>query len=495
MVFSSYEFLFVFLPISFLGFLALEHWGWGRGALAWVVLASLVFYSWWNPVYLPLLVGSMAMNFWLARSLARLDPVTQPVRRKAVAIGGVAANLLALGYFKYTGLLVSTIENMSGGEFGFASIELPLAISFFTFQQVAYLVDAYRGTAPTYGGLQYAFFISFFPQLIAGPIVRHDQTIPQLVDGRRLTSWTNLAVGGTILVIGLAKKVVCADGVALYATPMFADAAAGMEIGLWRAWTGSIAYALQIYFDFSGYSDMAIGCARMFGIRLPLNFDSPYRSTSIAEFWRRWHITLSSFLRDYLYIPLGGNRRGESRRYANLMITMLLGGLWHGAAWTFALWGALHGLYLWIDHIWTGQFGGRREPTVLGRGLAWSVTFLSVVMAWVLFRAEDLSTAGAVYAGMLGGNGLGAVPPDGGALTQAAILVALLAMSCFGPNTQELMRDYDPALGFPPDEESTTRPAFPRLQLGVGWAVLIGILAALSILYLERSDEFLYFQF
>ena len=227
MVFSSYEFLFVFLPISFAGFLALEHYGWGRAALAWVVLASLVFYSWWNPVYLPLLVGSMAMNFALARLLARLNPRTEGGRRKLVATAGVAANLLALGYFKYTGLLVSSIENMSGAEFGFAQIELPLAISFFTFQQVAYLVDAYRGTAPTYGGLQYAFFISFFPQLIAGPIVRHDETIPQLAQGRRRTSWSNVAIGGTILVVGLAKKVICADSVALYATPMFTDAAGG----------------------------------------------------------------------------------------------------------------------------------------------------------------------------------------------------------------------------------------------------------------------------
>lgn len=493
MVFSSHEFLFGFLPASFLGFLLLEHWGRGRAALAWVVLASLVFYSWWNPIYLPLLVGSMAVNFTFARALGRLDPTTQSRARKAIAVAGVAGNLVALGYFKYTGLLVSSIESMTGAELDFASIELPLAISFFTFQQVAYLVDAYRGSAPTYGGLQYAFFISFFPQLIAGPIVRHDQTIPQLATGRRLTSWRNVAVGGTILVIGLVKKVVFADGVAPWASTMFDAARAGVELGAWRGWTGTVAYTLQIYFDFSGYSDMAIGAARLFGIRLPLNFDSPYRSTSIAEFWRRWHITLSSFLRDYLYIPLGGNRRGESRRYANLMITMLLGGLWHGAAWTFVLWGGLHGLYLCVDHLWT-RWRGKRTPSPIGIAASWALTLACVVLAWVLFRADGLSAAVGVYAGMFGRNGLGTLPPD--AAGQAAILIALLAVSCFGPNTQQLMRDYEPALDVSSNlAPATAEPHWPRWRLERGWAVVVGLLAALAILYLERSDEFLYFQF
>jgi len=503
MVFSSYEFLLVFLPISFLGFLVLEQTGWGRLALAWVVLASLVFYGWWNPIYLPLLAGSMLGNFAIGRLLTRRDLQTRLGTRKALVVLGVSANLLALGYFKYAGLLATTVEGLGGVELGFASIELPLAISFFTFQQIAYLVDAYRGTAPAYGALQYAFFISFFPQLIAGPIVRHDQTIPQLERLGRLGSWSNLAIGATILTIGLAKKVILADGVATYATPVFGAAARGVPIGLYTSWTGALAYTLQIYFDFSGYTDMAIGCARLFGIRLPLNFDSPYRATSISDFWRRWHITLSSFLRDYLYIPLGGNRHGEPRRYANLMLTMLIGGLWHGAGWAFVLWGGLHGLYLVVDHVWSRLRRGARKGSdhALGRAGGWVLTFLAVLFAWVLFRAETLSTAIQVYQGMLGAHGIGTMPGDGyGAAWQVVVLIALLALACLGPNTQELLRDYEPALDYPKAaaEEAlptSIRARWPRMRLRAGWAIVLGMLAALSMLYLERSDEFLYFQF
>ncbi len=291
----------------------------------------------------------MLFNFLVGNRLVRIRRKGYKHSVRGALVVGIAFNLGTLGYFKYFNFFVETANVVFNAGFNFDEIILPLAISFFTFQQITFLVDAYRGKACDYNFLHYALFVTFFPQLIAGPIVHHAEMMPQFL--KRKTgglSNASIAVGGSIFLLGLFKKVVLADNVAAYATPVFAAASAGQELTLIESWGGVLAYTFQLYFDFSGYSDMAIGLARMFGIVLPLNFNSPYKAASIIDFWRRWHMTLSRFLRDYVYFPLGGSLRGRMKRHINLMITMLLGGLWHGAGWTFVVWGGLHGIYLMI---------------------------------------------------------------------------------------------------------------------------------------------------
>ena len=309
-----------------------------RMAMGWLVIASLFFYAWWNPVYLGLILVSILFNYTLGAILYKK-------RRKMLLVLGIAINLALLLYFKYAMFFVSTFNALTGGDFYIKQIVLPLAISFFTFQQIAYLVDVYRGRTYEYNFLHYCLFVSFFPQLISGPIVHHGEMLPQFEKKRvyRL-NYEDLSVGLSVFFIGLFKKVVLADGMAEYATPIFNAVSQGIPLSFFESWLGLLAYGLQIYFDFSSYCDMAIGLGRMFGIYLPINFYSPYKAVNVIDFWRKWHITLSRFLRDYLYIPLGGNRKGRVRRYTNLMITMLLGGLWHGANWTFVIWGFLFGI-------------------------------------------------------------------------------------------------------------------------------------------------------
>ena len=293
--------------------------------MTWLVLASLFFYGWWNPAYLLLIIGSMLFNYYTGVQLS--------YRQNRLFLGiAIALNLALLGYFKYANFFVENISDLAGLGWNIEHIVLPLAISFFTFQQIAYLVDAYRRETSEYNFLHYALFVSFFPQLISGPIVHHKEMLPQFIrETARFIEYRHLAIGISVFILGLFKKVVVADSLAPYSIEAFNAVAAGEMLTFFEAWKGALAYTFQLYFDFSGYSDMAIGLAMLFGIRLPLNFDSPYKANSVIEFWQRWHITLSRFLRDYLYIPLGGNRKGQKRRYLNLMITMLLGGLWHGA--------------------------------------------------------------------------------------------------------------------------------------------------------------------
>ena len=347
MLFNSYTFLLAFLPVALVGFALLRRHGMARASIAWLVLASFVFYGWWNPVYVALLALTIIVNF--SRRNAR--------QSKPLLYLGVAFNLGLLGYYKYLGFFASIADAVAGTGFGAIQVALPLAISFFTFQQIAYLVDAERGLAAEPDFLNYCLFVTFFPQLIAGPIVHHGEMMGQFREtAKRRLKDIDIAVGLTLLAAGLFKKVVVADNLAYYASPVFHAADAGQALGFARAWAGTLAYSLQIYFDFSGYSDMAVGMARLFGIRLPVNFFSPYRAGNIIEFWRRWHMTLSRFLRDYLYLSLGGNRKGPARRYLNLLATMVLGGLWHGAGWTFVAWGLLHGLYLAANHLWRAAF-------------------------------------------------------------------------------------------------------------------------------------------
>ena len=347
MLFNSYEFIFLFLPVTFLVFMRLgaRHRRWAAG---WLAVASLGFYAWWNPAFLPLLLASIACNYLVGLRLAR--PVIAAWSRKTVLALSITANLGLLAYFKYANFLLDNLNLVIGTDYRL-DLVLPLGISFFTFTQIAFLVDAYQGKAKEYHPVDYCLFVTFFPHLIAGPVLHHQEMMPQFARAETYRpNPENIAVGIAIFSIGLVKKVLIADAMAAHATPVFEAAEQGATLSFFTAWEGALAYTFQLYFDFSGYSDMAIGLARLFGITLPANFDSPYRAVNIIDFWRRWHMTLSRFLRDYLYIRLGGNRKGPVRRYMNLFVTMLLGGLWHGAGWTYVVWGGLHGCYLIANH-------------------------------------------------------------------------------------------------------------------------------------------------
>src|SRR6202045_3399125 len=406
MLFSSYTFLFQFLPTTVLAFAAARRHS-PRAGIMVLAGASLFFYGAWRPIYLLLLVASVAVNFTLG---LRME---DPLRRRSIGSLGVALNLAVLCYFKYTNFIFDSLNMLTGAPLPFVTIILPLGISFFTFQQIAYLVDVMRGAKVERDIVSYTLFVSFFPHLIAGPLVHHAEMIPQFKRGRTGRSSVLAARGLAIFAAGLFKKVVIADNLAQLVSPVFAHLDAGGGVTTSWAWLATLAYTLQIYFDFSGYSDMAIGLALLFGIRLPVNFRSPYRASSIIEFWRRWHITLSRFLRDYLYIPLGGNRLGEQRRYLNLMLTMLLGGLWHGAGWNFFIWGGLHGLYLCANHVWQA-WRGTAANSLVGKGyakglstgfttaLSWAITFLAVVIAWVFFRARTAEGAWQMLGGLFG---------------------------------------------------------------------------------------------
>ena len=398
MLYNSYEFILLFLPITFFAYFWINRRHQDFGKL-FLVASSLFFYGYWNFIYVPLIVGSMVVNYWIGKKLARPQVL---ISRKSLLAIGILFNVGLLGYFKYADFFLINVNWVLGTDFDLLHLTLPLAISFFTFQQIAYLVDSYRSETHEYSFLNYAVFVTFFPQLIAGPIVHHKELMPQFNDpNSRRIQYRNIATGLFVFSIGLFKKVVLADTFAQWANTGFDNAA---NLGLIEAWAASLSYTFQLYFDFSGYADMAIGLGLLFNIRIPINFDSPYKATDIQDFWRRWHITLSRFLRDYIYIPLGGNRRGSFRTYNNLLITFLIGGIWHGAGWTFVFWGFLHGAALVIQRIWS-QFGFR-----LGRILAWIVTFNFVNAAWVFFRAEHWSDAIHILRGMIGLQGV--VLPD-----------------------------------------------------------------------------------
>ena len=515
MLFSTYTFLLVFLPLTLAGFFLLGrvHWRWST---VWLTACSLVFYAWWKPDagqpwtpwFLGLIVSSCAGNYACGNAIARS---ASPARRRILVTLGVTTNLLLLFYFKYLGIFATWSNALTGWPQAVPHLILPLAVSFFTFLQIAFLVDVYRGDPTGYNFGDYLLFVTFFPHLSAGPIVHHRELIGQFRPRITRPSPRFLAIGCTVLAIGLFKKVVLADSLAATATPIFefaATASRGLSMG--EAWVGALAYSLQIYFDFSGYSDMAIGVSYLFGIRLPLNFDSPYKATSIIDFWGRWHMTLSRFLREYLYIPLGGNRCGPQRRYANLMATMLLGGLWHGAGITFVIWGGLHGLYLCVNHAWRGlrqSLGWRPLPAAVA-GL---LTFVAVVLAWVPFRAGTFELAAAgnarlawhtsarFYQAML-------VPQRGPLWTPIAdgdIMKAQRAIRPLGyslliaflfPNTQQFLGRFSPHF-------RSTREAACRRRRWWGWrpvplaAAFIFILLLVVTLEMEGGGEFIYFQF
>ncbi|MBT4522316.1 MAG: MBOAT family protein [Halieaceae bacterium] len=391
MLFNSQEFLLCFLPISVAGFYLLRGLDYPRLAKAYLVIASLFFYSWWKIDYLPLLLGSIFFNFFLGSAIGKLS-ADAAGRKRALTGIGVGANLSLLAYFKYADFFINNLNLVLASPVQALNLVLPLAISFFTFQQIAFLVDSYRGVAKEYDFLNYALFVSFFPQLIAGPIVHHKEMMPQFSFTGERRPAEHFAAGLFVLSIGLFKKVAIADTFAMWATAGFDHSA---TLSFFDAWGTSLCYTFQLYFDFSGYTDMAIGAALLFGIRLPLNFWSPYKALDIQDFWRRWHMTLSRFLRDYIYIPLGGNRRGQAFLYFNLMATFVLGGLWHGAGWNFVFWGILHGAATIVHRLWVAG------PYRMNRFMGWFITFQFVNVAWVFFRAETWADALKVLGGMI----------------------------------------------------------------------------------------------
>jgi alginate O-acetyltransferase complex protein AlgI len=498
MLFSSYTFLFQFLPAVALAFAAARRHSPRAGILV-LTAASLFFYGAWRPIYLLLLIASIAANFSLGLLMA------DPHRRRAVGLTGVALNLALLCHFKYTNFIFDSINMLTGAPLPFVNIVLPLGISFFTFQQIAYLVDVMRGAPVERDVVSYTLFVSFFPHLIAGPLVHHAEMIPQFKRGRTSRSAVLAARGLAIFAAGLFKKVVIADNLAQFVSPVFAHVDAGGGVTTQWAWLATLAYTLQIYFDFSGYSDMAVGLALLFGIRLPVNFRSPYKALSIIEFWRRWHITLSRFLRDYLYIPLGGNRLGEQRRYLNLMITMLLGGLWHGAGWNFLIWGGLHGLSLCINHLWQAWRGaGAKFGSGPATIVSWAITFFVVVIAWVFFRARTAAGAwqmlGALFGfeagssayvspGVLRLMDLPLLVGEKPLLLIGAGMVALaLAVVLALPNVPKLYgyREYRRA----PEKEGQL-----RWRPNWAWAIVSGLALSISLFGMWQRLEFLYFQF
>lgn len=407
MLFNSYEFIFVFFPIVFAGFFVLARFGYSISAL-WLSFASLFFYGWWAYEYVGLLLLSITLNYSMGYLIGH---TRNQIYAKYLTALSVIANLILLGFYKYANFFIDTSNLLTSGTAPLVNIILPLGISFFTFTQIAFLVDVYRGKAHEYNFIHYLLFVTYFPHLIAGPVLHHAQMMPQFAKRKTYKlQLDNVALGLSIFTIGLAKKVLLADSFAVYAEPVFGAAALGVQPDFIEAWTGALAYTLQLYFDFSAYCDMAIGISMMFGIKLPINFNSPYKAANIIDFWRRWHMTLSQFLRDYLYIPLGGNRKGLTMRYINLLITMLLGGLWHGANWTFVIWGGLHGLYLIVNHAWQSVFPDQipihsslSKMYYLGATL---FTFFCVVIAWVFFRAESFSSAILILKGCFGYGGM-----------------------------------------------------------------------------------------
>ena len=537
MLFNSPIFIFAFLPITLIGFYFLTSRKWTESALAWLVVCSFVFYGWWNPVYVWLIAASMIFNYSLGRA------ISQPSRwRKPALIFGVVCNLLLLGYYKYFDFFISTLNVAFSADFNLQHIILPLAISFFTFTQIAFLVDSYRDQAREYNFLHYCLFVTFFTHLIAGPIVHHKQFLPQFLNrGILKFNIENFAVGITIFGVGLFKKVVLADSLApgvteVYGAPGTAISVAPLFLDSWMA---TLSYTLQLYFDFSGYSDMAIGLSLLFGIRLPINFNSPYKSTSIIEFWRRWHITLSHFLRDYLYFSLGGNRKGKGRRYLNLWLTMLLGGVWHGASLNFIIWGALHGAYLVVNHAWqslrkliglTGTSGIAKIPATV---LSVAITFVATMFAWVFFRAEDVHSANLIIGSMTGNagwdmsrvstdfmfgisqlqlvyqqasalvdvSGLGraavfainTMSIEWGSVGRVMLLAVLLAIVWLAPNTQQIFRKFQPALDYTP-EDGDKSWSF-TLSWRTGLIVGLVFAVALSQFFSATPSQFMYFNF
>jgi D-alanyl-lipoteichoic acid acyltransferase DltB (MBOAT superfamily) len=530
-LFNSYVFIFAFLPVVLAVYAWVRRYPDRRWAIAWLVLASFFYYGWWKPEFLLLLLGSVSVNAVFGKLLCHGHLSKRAAR--AVLVGGIVFNLGLLGYFKYAMFFTQTLNDLFGAGLTVPKILLPIGISFITFQKIAFLVDAHRGLVRNFSLQNYALFVTFFPQLIAGPIVHHAEMIPQFEKKPAAHQFAaDLAVGLSIFCVGLFKKVIVADSLAVYADAGYGMLKAGQPLDLASAWITVLAYSFQLYYDFSGYSDMAVGLGRMFGIRLPVNFHSPYKASGIIDFWRRWHMTLSRFLRDYLYIPLGGNRVGALRRSLNIAIVMLLGGLWHGANWTFVVWGGVHGLLLGVNHAWNQLPLSRRRAFASwpARGAFVALTFLAVTLAWVPFRADTLSDAGRMLAMLFptdadfkeivrslrhftsaqlavlrDASDFGqwfkarelwpaVLPPDfiSGQKPVGLLLLGVAVATMLLPNTNQIFGRFDPVLGLS-EAQLAHRAALKRLDWKVAFA--LSGLFVFSVLQLSRVSPFLYFQF
>ncbi len=546
MLYNSYEFILGYLPLVLLTCFLLARYAGPGAAQILLIVASIGFYAAWNVAYVPLLLGSITFNYWLAHRIIGTADANQ---RRFLLIIAIGVDLALLGYYKYTNYLLSTVSSLSGMRFEMLAIVLPLGISFYTFQQITLLVDVSRGQVKEFRFRDFILFVIFFPHLIAGPIVHHREMMPQFQKATWRFDWSNMAVGITLFAVGLFKKTVIANGIAGYVAPIYADAAAGQPVTLAYAWAAAIGFTLQLYFDFSGYSEMALGLARMVGIRLPMNFNSPLKSSSIIEYWTRWHITLTRFLTAYLYTPMvmALTRRRMTRRQKIVaghrttveaflvlvalptVITMFLAGVWHGAGNQYLIVGLLYGAYIVINHAWRmyrplfWQNDASHQRTM--RPLGFLLTFTGVLITMVFFHADSVQSGANILAGMAGLHGVvlpiavaQRLPSVGGALAQLGVqfgsgglailittylwIAALLVIVLGCPNTLEIMRDHDPAITDTSPSALGRMPSFIRTldqrliwQPTVRWATATAAITCFGILALTHVSAFLYWQF
>lgn len=486
-MFSYFEYIFIFLPLMFVSYFYLNRRGHFTAAKVLLVTGSFIFYGLWKPVFVPLLFISIAVNYLLGTMIMRGTIGTPGIREKAAVAAGLVFNIGFLGYFKYTDFFLQNVNALFGTSIGLMKIMLPLGISFYTFLQISFIVDCYRGTIRKTDFLHYLLFISFFAKLLQGPITYHGEMYSQFTatDNREI-NYENISRGLLLLILGIIKKMVLADNLSVMAGAGFDHAA---RLNFFEAWFATLSFTFQVYFDFSGYTDIAIGIALMFNIRLPENFNSPFKATSIQDLWRRWHMTFMRFMRDFVYIPLGGSRMGEFRHYLNIMITFIVGGLWHGAGWGYVLWGGLNGAALIVHRIW-GRTGIRMH-----RFLACFITFFFFNVSAVYFRASTMKDALKVHRGMFGFEGV-MLPKSlkslpflnslgvecgewlahlGHKQTPFIYLIAVSAFICFAmKNSTELSK---------------------RMKPSLGWALLAGTLFGVGIIHLTRVSEFIYANF
>ncbi|MDH3692622.1 MAG: MBOAT family protein [Gammaproteobacteria bacterium] len=541
MLFNSHSFVFVFLPVTLFVYFALgrlsRNW-----ALRWIIVASLVFYAWWRPANVLIIVPAMLVNFGVAKAILYQNRHDNRAAAKIFLALGIVFNICVLGYFKYTNFLVSAATDVFGGSFTLKEIVLPLGISFITFQKIAFLVDVHGKRIESFRFQDFFSFVLFFPQLVAGPIVHYREMMPQFHDVPCKFRRDDVSVGLTLFFFGLFKKVVLADSIAPLVSSVFATADGGSSVSLLPAWLAALGFTFQIYFDFSGYSDMALGAARLFGIRLPVNFNSPLRSSSIIDFWMRWHVSLTRFLTAYLYNPLAlfltrrrlasgragyGGRNTSVGAFLQLLmlptvVTMFISGIWHGAGYLFMIWGLMHGFYLTVNHAWR-LFAQRLWPKSVRyqqvmRPIGWLLTFVAVAVSMVVFRSTSVDTASNIIFGMAGLNGI-ELPNSiydklatlGLSLTAMQIspglpnynnlrelvgwLLLIAPLGLLVPNTLQILDRFEPAIGVRPSEDSNFFATSIRWNPSLIWAVLLAIFAFAAVTNVGGYTEFLYWQF
>jgi alginate O-acetyltransferase complex protein AlgI len=540
MLFNSYTFIFAFLPATLSVFYLLGSRSSSR-ALIWLTIVSLTFYAWWRPINVLLIAPSIVINFCLARALIRVKD-SKPGLARVLLLSGIAFNVCFLGYFKYWNFFEGTINDAFGTRMVLTHVILPLGISFITFQKIAFLVDAHAGRIESLSLRDYALFVLFFPQLVSGPIVHYREMMPQFRTASAQFNAENVAVGLTLFFFGLFKKVIFADSLAAFVSPIYSHAQLAGGITFVDSWIAAVGFTLQIYFDFSGYTDMALGIARFFGVKLPVNFNSPLRATSIVDFWLRWHVSLTRFLTAYIYnplvlhltrrraakgLPVFGGRETSIPAFATLLmfptvLTMFVSGLWHGAGYQYVIWGLLHGGLLTVNHGWRIlrlRFWTNAENYLrVMRPVGFVLTFLSVVFAMVMFRAPSVRTSCAMWKAMVGESGISlpvaifshlkglsavlislGIRPEfsgGKALTQEVLVISgLLAITFWSPNTLQLLARFEPAIGV----TAKTRRQGWELPVvwspSAAWAVGMAVIAAIGLLALGQLSEFLYWQF